>query len=439
MKPMTMNQMYAIVKTAYNQITGITPLDTLDATNFQNVANTLKTIGHNRLIPGLVEQFAKIKYTEIPYNAEYKSIMQGMDAFGFSTRTVSTIIPFDEEGNPTPYAAPESNSSWSVQNGQQFGVYTAKFPAVITTWNEGESAYDVEWTMTRDALKNAFASPEAMRNYLNDLLTYIENQLVQYTEAVARSVTVSVMASKIEMDKEAKKPNPITNGEHVVHLVSDWNAEMNGGSAMTIEDIRKASDTLKVASFKHYVITRIKEGIKILGNRDTRNIVNFIEPVVVSNANNPSETATIPGGYFLRFCKNPHLLANSEFMDWLDADSKLATHFESATETMPAYEKVDYWQCPDRGTNGLGKMTIKAKANILKNNGTVQAMSEAVETPFVLGMLYDPNMVSAGLAESWRGDSGAPDAKYGLTQYVQHQRYKYYTDFTFPGIVYVLD
>ena len=412
------NQMYAIVRNAYNQITGITPIATLDSTNFASVASTVARMEYSPIIPGLIEQFGRIRYTERPYRSSFNNIFESKEEYGNHRGKTCFINPINTESSVSGAVLAETDPSWEIEDGQTFGVHTIHFEKPMTFHFYGKSAWKAEITFTRNQLKMAFASPEAMRAYLSSKLTMIENQMVQQDEAVARSAIIDWITAKVKLNSMTSGSSALANGVHVINLVTEFNDQFNPGSAKTYAELKK--DSALYPSFCRFAMTRCAELVKEFAERDVR------------FHNNPTKHTTSPG-YILRHTSadNLRMFAIEHYMEEFKTQGLVDTRnldFIPSTN----FETVNYWQSMDNRGKVMGKPSY------MINTGEVIDGTDKITVDNVFAIMYDKDALSIGTVDNWTADTGM-DALKGVANRYWHKLYEYNRDDTEKGVVITLN
>lgn len=410
---LSINQSFAIVRNAYNQIAGITPLAVLDSTNFASVASTVRRIGYNSIIPGLMEQFGKLMYKEIPYQNHFPNMFESMESYGVDRGKGQFVTSVDDQGSVDGAGFAEEDTSYSqVGEGKTFGTYRMHFEKPVEFFWTGKNVFMAYITFTRKQLRQAFASPEAMQSYLTAKVTKLENDINQQMEAIARTALNDFIASRIYLDRA-------TSGTYCIHAITEYNAKY--GTNFTYDTI--CADNENYAKFCRFLAVTTDEAIADLGERDVKYHVN-------------PTTHPINPGYILQHSSPDRLKMYRlrKFDKEIKAQGLVDTRNLDMIPTQNM-TTVNYWQSNNTDAD---KSKVLAKSKYMTSDGTTANMANPEGNNYVYAVIMDKDALKVGMVDSWTQETPM-DAEKGVSNRYYHYEFETRRDDTEKAIVILLD
>lgn len=211
---MVVNQIYQIVNSLYQQLTGQSDIVATNATGLIQMGKALDLANMKDKFFGAMTD--AIRRTIIPtriYNpddgtGDETGLIMGEDEFGALTRKF--------------YVAPPDAQTavrWNLPaNGSTVDPFVINRPEVNEYWFYGINAYDIPITLPDYQIKSAFNNAEEMAAVINGIQIAVENSIKAKAQAMAKLCYSNFIGELATTD---------TAGIHVVKLLTEYNTLTN--------------------------------------------------------------------------------------------------------------------------------------------------------------------------------------------------------------------
>lgn len=385
---------YAIVNTMAQQMTGRTDLIATDTSSFVTVGEALLRTGYENTINALSIVLARTIFSVRPYKSQFDIMRTTPDRWGAIIRKVI----------PLPLAA-EASQDWNtdinptqLNDGESVDMYEIKKPKAIQINFYGTKILQMHMTRFIDQLAQAFESEQQFVAFIDAVMLEIANSIETINESRARLTALNYIAGISSMN---------TN---VVDLVAEYNTRY--GTQYTRAELMSTH----VESFMKFVAAQVKIWSKRLRNRTALYHANLTgKPSIMRHTPKDRQRMLMYDPVFIESQSMVYSsLFNPEYLDIGD------------------FEGVDYWQSPQDPT------AIKITPNILDvATGESKKADAEVDLPFVLGLLFDEE----GLGWMPQFDNVLTTPVNAAGQYYNtfwHWRFNSYNDFTENHVLFVL-
>ena len=394
MNSLTPTDVYAIVNSVARQATGQDNLVATDTSSFVAVGETLLRTAAENTLSAISTVLSTTIFSDRPYAAKLRTLYGSDQRWGAMVRK---IIPL--------YEGAEASEDWNTDlapnqlaDGASVDMFKIKKPKVVQLNFYGTKLLQKHITRFRDQLSLAFQSEAEFAAFLSSVMKEFTNDLETLHEAETRATLLNFIAGIHAMS--------LTE----VDLVAGYNTEY--GTTYT----RAQLLSTYVESFMKYVASEIKNYSELLTDRTSKYHANL--------------SAYSPILHFTPKDRQRMIMYNPIF---LKAEATVySSLFNPKYLEIGDFEGVNYWQALDKPTE------INIKPNILNVvNGQSVTASEAVNLPYVLGLLYDADALGVNYQFDYAATTPFNPAGGYYNMYI-HERKNFWNDFTENAVLFVL-
>lgn len=339
---MTVTQIYEIVNTITNEVTGGSAIVQEDLGNIVSIGETIaNAYGYDNFTKKLVDHIGRMVFVNRKYSGRAPSVLMDGWEYGSIMEKVSAVLPGATE-----------NESWELENGSSYDPNIFVKPEVsVTYWND-RVTFEIQLSITERQVKSAFDSAGQMNSFISMLYTMVENSMTLKLDALIMRTINNLAASTVKADFGS---NDFGGGSHVkaVNLLYAYNNGPNsGGTPLTAAKALSSTDFVKFASYT---------------------MANYIDRMAVY-----SKLFNIAGKERFTPRDRLHVVMLSEFKNAANVYLQSSTFHDQYT-ALPNAESVAFWQ---------GSGTDYAFANTSKIYVTTAA-NDSVTVSGVLGVMFD--------------------------------------------------
>lgn len=311
-----------VLKAAYAQATGSSYISALNIEDMidRGAESSLFTIGREDFTKALIEQCAKIIFTDASYEEEFEDPYY-TDAvrFGSWMEVISVEAPEVKE-NPA-WAAITSGTS-------TVGQYTIELPSISAKCYGKTDSYAINVTISGERWNAALRSEEELTKLVDYVFTSINNALLQHSEDYSGMNRATLMAELLLADADVSD-----TGVHKIELRSAYNTARNKNIASRAAFLADA-DAMRWAAKQ---LTLYADFIK-------------------------KQSALFNVGGKVKFCPTSRLVIelNTDFERSLE-EVALSDTFRDSLVRQGSYHTVPWWQGE---TVSGGQLTIDATSKI---------------------------------------------------------------------------
>lgn len=201
----------------------------------------------------------------------------------------------------------EADESYGLTDGSAVDHYKVAKPQALQKLFVSRTPYQFHITVQRETLKEAFNSESAMGAFISGVFGEVRNAIELALENLGRACVCNMFAETT----------------HMVHLLTDFNAEV-GGTPLT------ASEALHNEKFLNYAMFRINQVIDKMQDM----------------------TSLFNDGTVERFTPkaDQRIMLNSEFVRRAETVSQYAAFHENLVDVDGNYIKTNFWQSSQPGS-----------------------------------------------------------------------------------------
>lgn len=351
-------QALAVMTDAYKQSTGRTDIDTIDATNFANVAAIITgedSVVMDNFVGTINLMLFDTVFAIREYDEKLKLLQVTSEQWGAAFRKISFLW---KQGDDVSFRNTDQHTT-VFRDGETIDMYTIKKGECITMAITGKKSFQDHITIPDRQLDQAFESPEKFAAYLSAMLLAFSNTIRKYNEEWKRLTLANMMATTYLNGR----------GKNLLKLFND-----EYGTNKKVVDIK----TTFLPAFTEFMVETIKNDIEFLtelsteyhdaiaGNAIDRHTPKGLQKMLVSTTwINKIETRVYP---------------NLFNVQWAALDNN--------------YEKVNFWQ------SIKAPNAINITPNIMDPVTGKSKDGDTVNLSEVIGCLYDVEAI--GVTENFQ-------------------------------------
>lgn len=235
-QPTIFQQASAVLNSIYRQETGRNLL-TATEPNFISVANTVLSLGKDKVYNALMGVIGRTIFSIRPYTAKLKGLEFSLEKWGEYDRKISIVDSEMHDNQAYMYPVTyDGSQNPATGNGLSVDPWIINKREFLETFFVGSSVFQDHYSIMEKQLINAFQSPEQLMQFISLHTTDESNKIEQYKEGISHAILCNLIASLVAENK----------AERVVKLITLYNSELGltGDDAYTAETIARP-DTYK--------------------------------------------------------------------------------------------------------------------------------------------------------------------------------------------------
>lgn len=375
---------YQIVNNVNKQITGQTALTAVDATTFVAVGNQIMQGSTDNIYRAVANTWSATLWAARAYvSGVMKSVEVVEEQWGAVMRKVS-FLPLDFE----------KSNNWNtdidntqLDDGQSINPFPIRKAKPVSFYFQGSKTLQSHITHFRDELESALESPAQFDQWYYAKMVEYWNDMETKDETERRLIVLNFMAGAYDMSSS------------VLDLTVSYNSAH--GTSHTRDDLL----TTYGADFRKWAAAEIRQATKSMQDR-----------TALFHAN-------VTGQTILRHTPKDFqkMLLLAPFMSHTETEL-YSDLFNPEYLNLGVYEEVNYWQNP------ASPAEINIKPKILDTSTGAAADGNAVNLPYVVGLLYDVRALTICNKRRSSGNIYNPAGDY--TNDYLHWLKRYNNDFT---------
>jgi len=336
---MQVSQIYQIINTITEEVTGESALVKEDLSNIVDVGTAIfDATSVDNYVKSLVNHVGKCVFVNRPYSGSVVSVLMDSWEYGSILEKCSADIPEATE-----------NESWELTDGTSYDPNVFHKPIVSAKFFNERTTFQIDMSFTERQVKESFSSAAQLNGFISMLYNAVDKSMTVKIDSLVMRTINNMIATTLKADY-ATGQYSASSGVKAVNLLKLYNdkfsAELTAADAITnAEFIRFASYTMGV------YVDRLKR-MSTLFN--------------IGGKNRFTPTDLL------------HIVLLSDFAKASDAYLQSEAYHNEFTK-LPNAEMVPYWQ---------GSGTGYGFADISKINVTTAA-GDDIEAGGILGVMFD--------------------------------------------------
>lgn len=391
---LTPQDVYMIINDVARQATGREDLQAVDTSSFVSVGETLLRISTENTLNAISTVLADTIFSARPYSAKLRSLMVDSDRWGAMVRKI-IYLPMDAEASSDWNTEQNPNL---LQDGNSVDMFKISKKKALQLNFYGTKVLQMSITRFRSQLSLAFQSEAEFANFIDAMMLEFQNDIETMHESETRATLLNYMAGISSM------------GLYEVDLTAEFNTEY--GTTYTREQLLSTHMT----EFMQFFASTIKKYSTRMTDRSALYHANL-------------------NGYEKIMRHTPKVMQRMIMYEpmFIDAEARVfSSIFNPSYLEIGEYEGVNFWQSQSDPT------AINVTPNILNvATGQSETASEAVEIPYVVGILHDRDAIGVNYQFDYSSTTPFNSAG-GYFNTFYHWRKNYWNDFTENGILFVM-
>lgn len=346
---MTVTQVYELLNTVTQEVTGESDLVKEDLSNVVDIGTALYSSEQvDNYVKTLVDHIGKVIFVNRLYNGSAPSVLMDSWEFGSIMEKIQCDLPESE-----------ADESWQLTNGSTYNQDKFYKPSVSVKFFDGKVGFEIPISIPENQVKSSFDNETQLNAFYSMIYTTIENSLtIKLDELIMRTVnnmTAQTLLSEYPTPDETDEGYADKSGVRAVNLLYLYNTQYS--KSLTAATALSDPDFVKFASYTMCLYETRLHKMSTLFNIGGKQ--RFTPPDQL------------------------HFIMLADFADsakiYLQSDT-----FNKELVALPTSEIVPYWQ----GSGLDYDFTSTSKINVTIKNGTTTA---DVEVGGILAVAYDRN------------------------------------------------
>lgn len=181
---MRMEQVYTLLNTVTQEVTGQSGLVKEDLSNVVEVGETIENFEHgvDNFVRSLIDHIGKVVFVDRLYRGRMPSVLMDGWEYGSILEKIRMDLPTAQE-----------NKTWELQNNVSYDPHVFKKPNVSAKFFNDRVTFEVQMSITRRQVKSAFSTATQLNGFMSMIQTQIANSITVKTDAlIARVINAAI-------------------------------------------------------------------------------------------------------------------------------------------------------------------------------------------------------------------------------------------------------
>lgn len=385
---MEIKQIYELVNSVTEEVTGQKDLVTEDLSNLVDVGDTLENANAlDNYVKALTNRIGRMIFVNRVYEGGAPKVLMEAWEYGSIVEKVSGALPEAEE-----------NETWELNDGASYDQNIFTQPKVIVKFFNKGVAWEIPMSYTDKQVKESFTGPVEMNAFLSMLYNDVDKSLTVKLESLILRTINNMIGETLHAEYPTGGDTyKASSGVRAINLLKLYNDSK--GATLTKEKAILDLDFLKFATYQILLTQRHMSKMSTIFNM----------------------------GAQPRFTPNrlSHVVLLDDFASASDVYLQSDT-FHKELVKLPNYETISYWQ--GSGTKfALGDVS---KINIKTSQGN------SVTLDYIIGVIYDRD--SLGVMQPEKYATTHRNEKAEFTNVWYKAKTRYFNDFNENFVVFFL-
>lgn len=342
---MKISQIYELLNSTVEEITGKSDLVLEDLSNVVDVGNEIiSTDNVDNYVKKLVNHIGKVIFDDRVYKGNVPSVLMDSWEFGSILQKITADLPQAQE-----------NDSWNLQDGETYNQDIFYQPKVSAKFYNSKVTFEIPVSFTERQVKESFSNKEQLNSFMSMIFNAVENAMTLKIDSLVMKAINNMTAETMLNDLTgAEGIDLTTTGNKAINLLKLYNDQY--GTTLSVDEAYTNADFIRYAS---YIINLYKDRLtKVstlfnVGGKERFTAESDLSIVLLSDFASASNT-------------------------FLASDV-----FNKDLVSLPNYETVPYWQGSglNYGFDDVSKIHVKTSSN------------EEVEVSGIIGVMFDKRAV----------------------------------------------
>lgn len=233
---MEVKQIYELVNTITNEVTGKEGLVNEDLSNVVDVGDTIEnTAGIDNYVKSLVNHIGKVIFVNRAYSGSVPSLLMDGWEYGSILEKVQADLPNATE-----------NEEWELTDGTSYDPNIFYKPSVSAEFFNKKVTFEVPMSFTEKQVKESFSNAEQLNGFMSMLYNAIDRSMTVKIDGLIMRTINNAIATTIHADYSDGTYTGKT-GIKAVNLLYMYNNKF--GTALTAEQAITTPEFIRYASF----------------------------------------------------------------------------------------------------------------------------------------------------------------------------------------------
>ncbi len=343
---MKVSQIYELLNTTVEEITGKSDLVLEDLSNFVDVGNEIISSDNvDNYVKKLVNHIGKVIFDDRVYKGNVPSVLMDSWEFGSILQKITADLPQAQE-----------NDSWNLTDGETYNQDIFYQPKVSAKFYNSKVTFEITVSFTERQVKESFSNKEQLNGFMTMIFNSVENAMTLKLDSLVMRA-INNMTAETMLDELIDDDDEIDlteTGNKAINLLKLYNDQY--GTTLSVDEAYTNADFIRYAS---YIINLYKDRLtKVstlfnVGGKERFTAESDLSIVLLSDFASASNTFLASDVY------------NKELI------------------SLPSFETVPYWQGSglSYGFDDVSKIHVKTSSN------------EEVEVSGIIGVMFDKRAV----------------------------------------------
>lgn len=342
---MKVNQIYTIVNSITQEVTGKSDLVAEDLSNIVDVGTEIFSgTDVDNYVKKLVDHIGKVVFVDRDYRGIAPKVLMDEWEYGSVVEKIQMDLPVAVE-NPT----------WNLQNGQSYDPNVFYQPTVTAKFFNNKSTFEIPMSFTEVQVKESFSNVTQLNAFMSMIYSMIARAMTVRTDSMIQRTINNMIAQTFINDFPDVTDNNYSDksSTRAVNLLKMYNAV--GGTALNAKEAITTPEFIRFASYQIGLYVDRLKGISTLFNCGGKE----------------------------RFTPNDllHIVLLSDFTKGADMYLYSDTYHNELVR-LPNFESVPYWQ----GSGQDYSYSKTSAVNITTKSGET---TKSVSVSGIVGVMFD--------------------------------------------------
>lgn len=342
---MKVSQIYEIMNTTVQEVTGKEDLVLEDLSNIVDVGNEVLGVdGVDNYVKSLVNHIGKVIFKNKVYKGNVPSVLMDAWEFGSILQKIDADLPQATE-----------NESWNLTDGESYNQDIFYQPKVSAKFYNSKVTFEIPVSFTERQVKESFSSRTQLNGFISMIFNSVENAMTLKIDSLVMKALNNMTAETLIDDLMGDTEIDMTvSGVKALNLLKLYNDKYD--TSLTKDKAYTDADFIRYSS---YIINLYKDRLSKIstlfnvGERERFTSSEDLSIVLLSD-----------------FASATNVFLSSDV-------------YNKDLVSLPKYETVPFWQGSGLGYDFEDVSKIHVKT----------ASDEVVEVDGIVGVLFDRNAV----------------------------------------------
>lgn len=342
---MKVEQIYTIVNSITNEVTGKSDIVAEDLSNIVDVGTEIFSgTDVDNYVKKLVDHIGKVVFVDRDYRGIAPKVLMDAWEYGSVVEKIQMDLPTAVE-----------NSSWNLTNGQSYDPNVFYQPTMTAKFFNNKSTFEIPMSFTEVQVKESFSNVTQLNAFMSMIYSMIARAMTVRTDSMIQRTINNMIAQTFANDFSGVSDNNYSNSTstRAVNLLKGYNAM--SGTTLTASQAITTPDFIRYASYQMGLYVDRLRGLSTLFNCGGKERFT------------PSDLL--------------HIVLLSDFTKGADMYLYSDT-FHNELVKLPNYESVPYWQ-------GSGQTYEFAKTSAINVTTSGSESNKTVSVGGIVGVMFD--------------------------------------------------